>query len=153
MDETIWNEFATDTERLKAVASSIISASSQVPPPSDSKEAAIDKEEEFTEGRILTKLHRRRERNPSAVKKKKTKVLEQTGRLVCEVCEFDFYSIYGDLGKGFAECHHRSPLSDLTKAKTTKLTDLAIVCANCHRMLHRVRPWKTVNELRNLILS
>jgi 5-methylcytosine-specific restriction protein A len=30
----------------------------------------------------------------------------------------------------------------------TRLIDLALVCANCHRMLHRSRPWPTIAELR-----
>ena len=39
------------------------------------------------------------------------------------------------MGKGFAECHHVVPLADLGRQKRTRLEDLAIVCANCHRMI------------------
>jgi 5-methylcytosine-specific restriction enzyme A len=78
-------------------------------------------------------------------------VLKATGCLACEVCAFDFQESYGPLGVGFAECHHRKPLAEVTTSKTTKLQDLAIVCANCHRMIHRASPWKTVEELRELI--
>jgi hypothetical protein len=34
---------------------------------------------------------------------------------------------------------------------TTQLDDLALVCPNCHRMLHRSRPPLTVEALRELI--
>lgn len=151
LEEAIWDEFINDPERLKAIAAAIVAGAPLIRPPSDEEELAIDEDEEFPEGRLLTQLHKRRERNPVAAFKKKKKILTATGSLACEVCDFDFHLSYGILGYGFVECHHRKPLSELTGSKTTKLEDLAIVCANCHRMLHRARPWKTVNELKMLI--
>lgn len=64
---------------------------------------------------------------------------EHDGRLFCEVpgCGFDFEFMYGDLGSGFAEVHHLRPLSELDQPVSTALPDLAVVCANCHRMIHR----------------
>jgi hypothetical protein len=57
--------------------------------------------------------------------------------------------IDGDLGDGFAECHHRLPFSQLKGATDTRLEDLAILCANCHRVLHRRRGWGlSVEQLR-----
>jgi 5-methylcytosine-specific restriction protein A len=67
------------------------------------------------------------------------------------VCRFDFLEFYGQLGRGFAECHHIVPLAEAAFSRTTRLSDLAIVCANCHRMLHRGRPMLTVDALRTLI--
>lgn len=150
LEEMIWNDFANDKPGLQKIATAIKSAIADVPPPSDVKEAEIDEDEEFVEGRLLSQLHKRRERNPLVAKKKKNKVFKDKGNLACEVCGFDFQKQYGDLGRGFAECHHKSPLSDLTQATTTKLSDLAIVCANCHRMLHRIRPWKNIEQLQNI---
>ncbi len=60
---------------------------------------------EASEGRVLTRVHQARERNQSIVKKKKTAVLSDTGKLECEACGFDFQEVYGDLGQDFAECH------------------------------------------------
>ena len=150
LDEQIWNNFANDIPSLQKIANSIRFAIAEVPPPSDFEEAEIDEDEEFSEGRLLSQLHKRRERNPQLVKKKKKQVIKEKGRLACEVCGFDFYEHYGNLGRGFAECHHNTPLSDLTQATPRKISDLTIVCANCHRMLHRARPWKTVEELKEL---
>ncbi|MBN9122843.1 MAG: HNH endonuclease [Planctomycetes bacterium] len=101
----------------------------------------------FPEGRQVMRLHLRKERNRKAVRRKKQRVLATTGRLCCEVCTFDFRATYGDLGDGFAECHHRVPLAELTEEYRIRLSELAIVCANCHRMLHRRRNLK-VEELR-----
>jgi len=100
-----------------------------------------DDDEVFPEGKKLTELHKRKERNSKAVRKKKKKVLQESGKLECEVCGFDFVRTYGEeLGYGFAECHHTFPVSKLTEEQKTKLSDLAIVCANCHRMLHKLQP-------------
>ncbi len=49
-----------------------------------------------------------------------------------------FEDIYGPLGHRFAEAHHRQALASLDPAIPTKLEDLVTVCANCHRMLHRM---------------
>jgi 5-methylcytosine-specific restriction protein A len=58
---------------------------------------------------------------------------------------------YGQLGEGFAECHHTCPLAELPGERATRLAGSAVVCANCHRMLHRGRRRATVEELRLLI--
>ena len=57
----------------------------------------------------------------------------------CQVCNFDFELTYGKWGKDFAEVHHIKPLSDLKgeKHETNPKTDLSVLCANCHRMVHR----------------
>ncbi|MFN3092826.1 hypothetical protein [Bacillus pumilus] len=34
---------------------------------------------------------------------------------------------------------------------STKVEDIAIVCSNCHRMLHRKRPWLNKDQLKLLI--
>lgn len=60
-------------------------------------------------------------------------------RLRCEVpgCGFCFEEVYGDPGKGFAHVHHLNVLSGSDEPIVTTLADLAIVCANCHAMIHR----------------
>lgn len=79
--------------------------------------------------------HMRVERDRRLVESKKREALEQ-GRLLCEACGFDFAETYGAIGAGFCEVHHRKPLSN-SGAIRTPLRELAIVCSNCHRMLHR----------------
>ncbi|WP_409997643.1 HNH endonuclease [Bradyrhizobium sp. SZCCHNRI3043] len=56
----------------------------------------------------------------------------------CRVCGFEFEKVYGRLGSGFAEAHHRVPLGQLRDQVRTRVEDLITVCANCHRMLHRM---------------
>lgn len=59
--------------------------------------------------------------------------------LECVVCGFNFEKHYGDWGKGFIEVHHLKPLSEKSgeETETNPEKDLAVLCANCHRMVHR----------------
>lgn len=82
-------------------------------------------------------LHRRRE---SAMRRQKIEeALSKGNGLACEVpkCGFDFEVRYGELGKGYAHVHHLIPLHKAPKeGRQVQLKDLAIVCANCHAMIH-----------------
>lgn len=91
--------------------------------------------------------HLRRERSRELVDRKKHSVLMATNRLACEVCSFDFAAVYGFRGSDFCEVHHLTPLSDVHGEIETRLQDLAIVCSNCHRMLHR-EPWTDIPGLK-----
>lgn len=151
LEEVVWEEFASDPERLSAVAEAIrkgVAELTEEPKRIPATDMQLDFDEEFQEGAILTRLHKRRERDPKASAKKKAAVLQQKGKLQCEACGFDFAVTYGKLGIGFAECHHRLPLSSLGSRTGTRLKDLAIVCANCHRMIHKTRPLMSVEEFK-----
>ena len=52
---------------------------------------------------------------------------------------------------GFIEIHHVSPLHTLKPGSQTRLQDLAVPCANCHRMVHAKPKWLTLSELRALL--
>ena len=59
---------------------------------------------------------------------------------VCQVCHFNFEKKYGRLGIEYIEAHHLTPISELPEGERVELSpknDFAVVCANCHRMLHR----------------
>lgn len=148
LDEALWEEFANDRERLSEVGESIRRNYSSKLLKTQPATVQLDDEYEFPEGRILTRLHRVKERSRKVVKAKKEKVMAKAGILACEVCSFDFAKVYGLLGEGFIECHHKTPLSKLKASSRTKINDLALVFSNCHRMLHRTRPWMTTDELK-----
>ncbi|MEV6425834.1 HNH endonuclease [Streptomyces sp. NPDC051662] len=113
---------------------------------------AEEEEDDYSapEGRLLLRRHRSRERNKGLRKKKIASVLKRGGQLACEACGFDFEAVYGDRGAGYIECHHVVPLHEAGEGRT-KLSDLALICANCHRMIHRRAPWPTPWELRAAI--
>jgi 5-methylcytosine-specific restriction protein A len=156
LEEVVWNEFASDPARLSAVAEAIrkgAAEASAVIATAAPTETPIDLDEEFQEGAVLTRLHKRRERDPKASAKKKAAVLQEKGKLQCEACGFDFAVTYGQLGIGFAECHHRLPLASLGSRTGTRLGDLAILCANCHRMIHKTRPLMSVEEFKRVVVG
>lgn len=140
LDKKVFEEFNDDIELLANIAQAI-KATAIYPDVKDQillvKEDFEEAEYERQEGAILYRYHLSRERNSSLTKKKKELALKLHGKLECELCSFDFYKTYGDIGYGFIECHHRTPLYELTESTVTKLDDLMLVCANCHRMLHR----------------
>lgn len=103
---------------------------------------------EGTEGGVVMRLHKRYERDPKLVAKKR-KAAAAAGKLVCEVCAFDFEAAYGALGAGYIEVHHTKPVHTLIAGSKTKLEDLALLCANCHRMAHRKRVPITVDDIRD----
>ena len=111
---------------------------------------ATDSELEAMEGaeRIAFVRHRKREqflRDAKVVEARKL----GNGRLKCEVpgCGFDFEIVYGELGRDYAQVHHLKPLGDRTTPSQTRLTDLVVVCANCHAMIHRGGKCRSLDDL------
>lgn len=105
------------------------------------------------EGRVLTRLHSYRERDRTLVKKAKALFKQRNGKLYCECCGFDPEPFYGDRGQDRIQAHHRRPVEELLPDSVTKAEDLAMVCANCHDVIHSKRPWLGVEELRGLLLA
>jgi hypothetical protein len=100
------------------------------------------------EGRRSLRTHLRIERNSTLAARKKQWVLATKGHLGCEVCGFDFSECYGSVGHDFAEVHHRVALGSVVRVRMTRLKHLAVVCSNCHRMLHRGSPLFSIADLR-----
>lgn len=104
---------------------------------------------EFPEGKEVERKHKARERNQALTKKAKDLFKRKHGHLYCQICGFDFNQIYGEIGVDFIEAHHTVPVSK--GERKTKIGDIAMVCSNCHKMLHRKRPWLEMEQLKNLI--
>lgn len=146
-EQVVWDLYAGDPQKLAAVADAIRSA---IDSPLPLAPAADDEDEyEAAEGGLLTRLHRTYERDRKLVSKRKAQA-EKLGAITCEACGFDFGARYGAHGAGYMEAHHRQPVHTLAGG-LTRVSDLALVCANCHRMIHRRRPWLTIEELRQLL--
>ena len=111
--------------------------------------APINDEEAYPEGMKSYQKHQKSERSEKVIRITKLNRLKETGRLACEVCDFDFISRYGELGEGFIEAHHILPVSQMGDNHKTKPEDLALVCSNCHRMIHRHSPLIGINEFKS----
>jgi len=98
-------------------------------PSADADEVGLEEED-------LTRLreHKRIERNKKLADKAK-KFLGYT----CQACGFNFEKKYGMLGHNFIEAHHLIPLHQLKGQKVTlnPHKDFAVLCSNCHKMIHR----------------
>ena len=152
LDEEVFNEFYDSRNELSTIAQKIKESISNSK--LRNKLYSIDNDEindSVKEGEVMYKLHKYRERNSKITKTKKERYFKVNGKLDCEVCFFDYYAIYGEIGKGFIECHHRKPLSELEPNTETKLSDLALVCANCHRMLHKSINTLSIEDLKKML--
>ncbi len=97
------------------------------------------------------RYHRRIERN-----RKLSAEAKKIHGPVCAACGFDFETTYGAIGKGYIEAHHLTPLSELPRDRQVPLDprrDFTVLCANCHRMIHRKDAPRSVHELRTLVRS
>jgi 5-methylcytosine-specific restriction protein A len=102
--------------------------------------------------RLLVRRHVLRERSLELRRRKIASVLRAGRGLACEVCGFNFEETYGPRGKGHIDCHHILPLH-VTGIRVTRLADLALLCANCHRMIHVRAPWLSPDQLQQLIVG
>jgi 5-methylcytosine-specific restriction enzyme A len=151
LDEIVFNEFMNDKQRLSDLATEIRKVANNQP--LKEKIYTIEDDEQtkmdsVMEGQVIYKLHKLRERDTDIVKYKKRQAFSLLGHLECEVCVFDFHKFYGEIGYGYIECHHRTPLSMFKVESKTTLDDLALVCSNCHRILHRSIDTMSVDDLR-----
>lgn len=102
------------------------------------------------EGKRILKKHYVRERNSKIIKEAKRLKLESVGELKCEICDFSFIQHYGERAKDFIEGHHLKPISEMQEGETTSAIDIALVCSNCHRVIHLKMPWMTTDEIKQI---
>jgi len=111
-----------------------------------------DVELDLTEQRQY-KAHFRIERSSTNARKVK-KALGYT----CQICEFNFKKKYGEISlskkkEEFIEAHHKVQLSSLPKGEVIKFSieDFAVLCSNCHKMVHKKNPPYTIEEMKKII--
>ncbi|MGO7919418.1 HNH endonuclease [Rhizobium ruizarguesonis] len=149
MDRQVWAEFGHRPDEVHRIATAIkagivIAGSEQLP----------DVEQELPEGRLLTALHLRRERNP-----KVRKLLLDDRRkheLRCEICDLSRPDLEISMQEAMFEAHHLVPLAEAGE-RSTRLTDLALLCACCHRLIHRAMvirsAWISIADTRKIVAT
>lgn len=149
LDGVVVADFLAEPERMRAAAGEIRRLLQ-----SGESDAALGPGEpevaEATEGGLLMSVHLRRERSPRLREQKVASVRQAGLPVACEVCGFDFRTFYGERGDGYIEVHHVLPLH-ASGPRRTRLQDLALLCSNCHRMVHRGPAWLTPEQLRQLV--
>ncbi|WP_424627952.1 MrcB family domain-containing protein [Bradyrhizobium sp. SYSU BS000235] len=95
------------------------------------------------------KMHRRIERNPKA-----SKAAKKHHGTKCQGCDLEFHERYGEIGRGFIEAHHLKPIGSLEEGAEVAYdvaSDFAVLCANCHRMIHRTVDPSDLSFFRTLL--
>lgn len=152
LEGEIWAEWSTDKAKLASAAQTIKLGITSGLPVGDSFADDLDGDL-AAEGGYEYRKHRRYERNPANIRKKKASVKRFGLPLACEVCEFDFEAEFGDRGADYIEVHHKAPVHTLKPGTVPKLSDLALLCSNCHRMAHRWGKLLSIEELRAIRTS
>ncbi|SHM84596.1 putative restriction endonuclease [Anaerosporobacter mobilis DSM 15930] len=118
--------------------------------PSNDETDAIFDDISYKEGKKIIKQHICRERNPKVIKKaKEIFLINHNNTLYCEACGFRFTDKYV-VSDEFIEGHHIIPISELIEDSETRPEDIVMLCSNCHRMIHKIRPWLKKDELQKL---
>lgn len=94
------------------------------------------------------RIHRTIERNNELVK-----LVKGNSNYRCACCDFKFSEFYGDIGANFIEAHHLVPLSSLSDGEVRSYgpDDFAILCSNCHKMIHKLADSSRIDELKRII--
>ncbi len=149
-DREVWNELGHDPRRAKQLAN-LFRAGIEVVEGAGEDSTTDDV---FVEGKVVTETHVRRERDP----KLRKRLLEQrrkSGGLTCDVCGCASSDHPPHLCEAVFEAHHVVPLAAGQERKT-QLKDMSLLCANCHRMVHRAiaqaKRWLSIAEAKVEIL-
>jgi 5-methylcytosine-specific restriction protein A len=149
-DKDVLEDFLADPDRMHAMAARIRELLRHGEPDGSDLPDLDTDDMAAAEGGLALRAHLRRERDPKLRARKLDDAKQRGLPIACEVCTFDFGRTYGSHGLDYIECHHRTPLH-VTGKTQTRLADLALLCSNCHRMIHRTRQWLTVEELKSII--
>jgi 5-methylcytosine-specific restriction protein A len=114
----------------------------------EDREISGDKEDEWFEDLSRFRVHKVVERNQGLSRK-----VKQLQGYTCKACNFNFEVQYGEIGKEFIEAHHCVPISSLSKEKIKldPIRDFTVLCSNCHRMIHKVKPTPTLEEFKKML--
>lgn len=135
-------------EELAGVASAILKTLSVAPSPEQ-----VPEDELFKEGRVITASHRSRDR------RLRRRLLDKCSdaKLVCSLCEFRPPALERHFRESFFEAHHVLPLSQIAGETQTRVSDMVLLCAGCHRFVHRLiahrKEWVTVEDSRTELMK
>jgi hypothetical protein len=100
----------------------------------------IPEDQYWTEGNRKLTSHMKRERSRSASKAKKSQFKAKHGKLFCERCGMVPVEHYGtEYAESCIEVHHKdTQVHTMAANHRTTLDALQCLCANCHRLEHRL---------------
>jgi HNH endonuclease len=120
---------------------------------SDRAEALAPEPVQAEEGARSLRQHQRRERSAVLAEAKRRACHAESGALRCEACGLSETTLPAQIGESCFEVHHLELLAAREHPSPTTLDDLALLCANCHRMIHRSNPMLSPAELAQHLRS
>ncbi|MDO9310114.1 MAG: DUF3578 domain-containing protein [Nitrosomonas sp.] len=136
------NQLEEDLRRFITLYFTLVSRESRLFEKADAEEDEVTLGEEDL--RILRE-HKRVERNRKLAHRAKL-----AHGYICKACGFNFEEKYGGIGREFIEAHHLTPIAELKGQRLTldPKKDFTVLCANCHRMIHRTSFVHSAEEFR-----
>jgi len=149
LERQIWLEFGSEPRRVKELATAIKNV---IAGREELIALPLDDDAEFAEGRVITELHKRRERDPK-LRSKLIASRRKNASLRCDMCGTKPISNNPHIMEAQFESHHIIPLSAF-QARVTRLSEMALLCASCHRLLHRAiaftKSWLSIQEAKKI---
>lgn len=97
------------------------------------------------------RLHRSIERQAGH-----SKEVKKRQGTICKGCDKDMANVYGEVARGLIDAHHLTPLSNLKEGEIARfdpIEDFAVLCPNCHRVIHRMDDASDIAALRQLVAA
>lgn len=138
----VYDEFCNDKQTLHEIATAIKNSKNILKTISfgDSSEGI-----NFKEGALLSHLHRYFENKY---------LLKYANNFLfchCAICKLDVNQAYRGSAKTFYELHLMIPPKDYHDESKFYFNDFIMVCPNCHKALHLMRPWVNKNEINKIL--
>lgn len=150
-DREVWGELGHDPRRTKQLAN-LIRAGIEVV---NGAGGDATSDTVFAEGKVVTESHVRRERDPK-IREHLLAQRRKSGRLACDACGCTPSDHSPHFGEAVFEAHHVVPLA-FGQERKTQLKDMSLLCANCHRLVHRAIAqagyWLSIEEAKVEILG
>lgn len=74
------------------------------------------------------------------------------GKVVCQICGFNFETFYGEVAAGKIHVHHIKSLHEIGEEyEINAINDLIPICPNCHLVIHTKEPAYTPQEIRKML--
>lgn len=155
IDRQVLNEFVEQPEQLSGIAASIRKGI-QLAQPLAIISADLALDVVFTEGRLLTALHLRRERDPR-LRKGLLRKRQDSNCCFCELCGLSFEAVDPIHRMSAFEVHHLLPLSVSGLTRRTTHHELALLCAVCHRLIHSAIAanccWLSIDQAKSILMG
>jgi 5-methylcytosine-specific restriction protein A len=103
----------------------------------------------------LTQAKRYKQHRSIERQSKHSRAVKKALGTKCMGCTRELADVYGPIGQGLIHAHHLTPLSRLADGVAVQLnpsTDFAVLCPNCHAIIHRMADVSDVAGLKALIV-